>query len=77
MYEKIPDILGIYNKISKVLMEELGTRLVSIESSMAMSECTRQLCELYAGLPKVRKRKAINHAQKQAMANIMKAVDHA
>jgi len=57
MTDKNPDMLGIHNKISKVLMEELGVRLVSIESSLAMSECTRQLCKIYAQLPRVRMRK--------------------
>jgi len=57
MTEKTLDMLGIYNKISKVLMEELGVRLVSIESSLAMGEATKQLCAIYSKLPKVRRRK--------------------
>lgn len=57
MAEKTPDVLAVYNKISKVLMEEFGTRIVSIDSSITMGNCVNLLCKLYCELPKVRTRK--------------------
>lgn len=75
MTDKTPDVLAIYNRILKLLAEELGIRTMKTFDVDALGAKVGEICDIYSKLPKVRTRKKVSPLQKQAMADVAKAAD--